>query len=52
MTMEEDDNQFKITCQSCIYFVIFKGRSRELLYITFIHAGLYTLGPYPEDIDP
>ena len=50
MTMEEDDNQLKITCQRCNGFVKFKGRSGELLYITFFHAELSTIGTYPEDL--
>ena len=52
MTMEEDDNQFKITCQRCNVFVKFKGRSGELLYITFFHAELSTIGPYPKELYP
>ena len=52
MTMEGGDNQFKITCKSCNVFVTCKGRSRELIYITFLHVGLYTLGIYTEYLDP
>ena len=48
--MEEDGNQFKITCQSCNDFVACSGSKVELLYITFLHSGLSTLGLYPEDI--
>ena len=50
--MEEDDNQIKITCKLCNGFVTFKVRSAEILYITFIHAGLSTLGLYTEEIHP
>ena len=50
--MEEYDNQFKITYQHCNGFVTFSGGSVELLYITFLHAVLSTLGPYPEYLDP
>ena len=50
--MEEDDNQFKTTCQSCNGFVTRSGRIGELLCITFLHHGLCTIGPYPEELDP
>ena len=50
--MEEDDNQFKITCQWCNGFVKCSGRSVELLSVTFIHAGFFTLGIYTENLDP
>ena len=50
VTMKEDDNQFKITCQRCNVFLICKGRSGELLYITFLHAVLSTLGLYTEEL--
>ena len=52
VTMEEDDNQFKITCQFCNGFVTCKGSSGELIYITFLRAGLTVLGQYPEGLDP
>ena len=50
--MEEDDNQIKMTCQRCNSFGTCKVRSGELLYITFLCAGLYTIGLYPEEIYP
>ena len=50
VTMEEDDNQFKITCQSSNGFVTCSGSSGELLYIEFLHYGMCTIGIYPEDI--
>ena len=50
VTMEEDGNQFKITCQHCNDFVTCSGSSVDLLYITFLHSGISTLGLYPEDI--
>ena len=40
----------KITCQCCNGFVRFSGRSEEILYITFICAGMSTLGLYPEEL--
>ena len=49
--MKEDDNIFKIICQSCNGFVTCKGRIGELIYITFLHDGLTNLGLYPEEID-
>ena len=52
VTMEDDENQFKITCQHCNGFVTYSGRSGELLYINFIHAGFSTIGIHPKDIDP
>ena len=48
--MEEDDNQLEFICQLYNGFVTSSGRSRELLYITFLHAGIYTLGIYPEEL--
>ena len=47
--MEEDNNKLKIAFQRCNGFVTCSGRSVELIYITFIHAGMYTLGLYPEE---
>ena len=52
VTMEEDYNQLKITCQRCNGFVICSGRSEELLYINFIHAGFFTLGLHPKYLFP
>ena len=49
-TMEEADNQLKITCQHCNGFVICKGRSTELVYITFLHSGLSIIGIYPDEL--
>ena len=49
--MEDDDALFKITCQYCNVFVTCKGSSGELIYITFLHSGLYTRALYPEYID-
>ena len=49
--MGEEDNQFKITFQCCNGFVTCKGGSVELLYITFLNAGLSTLRLYPEALD-
>ena len=46
--MEEDDNQLEFICQLYNGFVTSSGRSRELLYITFLHSGISTLGIYPE----
>ena len=48
VTMEEDDNQLEFICQLYNGFVTSSGRSRELLYITFLHSGISTLGIYPE----
>ena len=50
--MEEDDNIFKITCQSYNGFVTCKVRIVEMLYIPFIHYRLCTIALYPKDIDP
>ena len=52
VTMEEDDNQFKITCQPCNGFVTCKCRSGKLLYINFIGAILFNMGPYSEELNP
>ena len=52
ITMEENDNQLKSTCQSCNGLVKYSGRSAELLYITFLHVGFSTLELYPEELVP
>ena len=52
MTMEEEDNQFNINIQCCDCFVTCSGRSGDLLYITFLHSGMSTIGIYPGDIVP
>ena len=51
VTMKEDDNIFKINRQRCNGFVTCKGRSGELIYITFLQDGLSANVLYPEDID-
>ena len=48
VNMEEVDNQLRKTCQICNGFVICKGRSGQLIYITFLRDILSTLGIYPE----
>ena len=52
MNMEDNYNLFKIICQSCNGFVTCKGRSAELNYTNFLHAGFSTIGLYTEDLDP
>ena len=52
VTMEEDDNQFKITCKRCNGFVTCSVRSGELLYIIFIRYGFYNFGLNTEELDP
>ena len=52
VTMEEEHTLFKITCQRCNGFVICKGSSGEVLYITFICSGFSTIALYPEELDP
>ena len=52
MTLEDDDKPFKTTCKQYIGFLIFSGKIGELLYIIFIHAGVYNIGLYPKDIVP
>ena len=52
VTMEEDDNKFKITCQRCNDILTFSGGSGDLLYINFLYAVMSTLGLYPEDLVP
>ena len=41
-----------ITCDCCDGFVTCSGRSGELLYITFIHSVLSTIGLYSEELAP
>ena len=50
VTMEEDDNKFKINCQWCNGFETCKGIIGELVYITFLHSRLSNLGRYPEEL--
>ena len=47
-----NDNQLRITFQSCNGFVTCSGRSGELLYITFLRSGMSTIGLYPEYLVP
>ena len=49
---DDDDKPLKTTYQSCNGFAICSGKSLELIYITFIHASISTLGPYPEELVP
>ena len=50
MALEEDDKKFKIICKLCNGFVTCLGHIGELLYITFLHAGMSTIGIYPEEL--
>ena len=50
VTMDEYDNKFRITFQRCNGFVIWSGSSGELLYMNFLHSGMSTLVPYPEEL--
>ena len=50
--MDKDDNQLKITRQSCNVFVTCYSTSGELLYIKFTHYGMSNLGLYPDGIVP
>ena len=50
VTMDEDHNQFKITCQCCTGFVTCSVMSRELIYITFVHSVISNLGIYHEEL--
>ena len=52
MTMEDDDDQLKITWQLCNGFVTCSGNIGELLYIPFLGAGMSNLGIYLEEIFP
>ena len=44
VTMEEDANQLKITCQRCNVFVTCSCSIGELLYINFLYDGMSTIG--------
>ena len=35
-----------------VIFLICKSRSKEIIYINFLHSGLSTLGLYHEEIEP
>ena len=48
--MDDVDKLFKITCQCCNGYLICAVRNGELLYITFLHAGMSSIVLYPEDI--
>ena len=52
VTYEEDNKPLKINCRLFDGFFTCSEKSGELLYITFTHAVLYTLGINTEDIDP
>ena len=52
VTVDEDDEKFKITCKCCSEFVTCSVKSRVILYITFINAIMSTHGLYPEDLVP
>ena len=52
VTYVDDDNKpFKINCQICNDFLTCAGKSGDILYIAFLHAGMSTIGIYPEDIN-
>ena len=44
VTMEEDDNELKISYKHCNGFVICYGRIGLQPYMNFIYDGIYTLG--------
>ena len=44
--------QFRITCKHCNGFVTCSFSSVELIYITFIHAGISTIGIHPGEVVP
>ena len=48
VALNENDKPIKITCKICNRYIRFSGKSGELIYINFIHAGMYTIGIYPE----
>ena len=50
MTLEEDGNKFKISCQHYDDFVICSDNSGELIYMSFLHYRTYTLELYPEKL--
>ena len=41
--VDDDDKPLNFTCQHCNGFVRCAGKSDELLYINFFHAGMSTL---------
>ena len=49
LTMEEDGNELKTTCQRCNGFLTCSVRSVKLLNVTIICAGISTLVLNPED---
>ena len=51
MTLKEYDKQFKIKFQLCNAFATCSGTRGEMIRITSIHYGIYTLGLYPEELD-
>ena len=42
--VDDDDKEFRITCQNCNGYIKCADRSGELLSITYPHAGMYHLG--------
>ena len=52
VSLEHGDKQTIILCQYCNKCGIFSGKSVGLLYITFLHTDMPTLGIYPKNTDP
>ena len=50
VTMDEDGNQFKITCKRCNDFETRSVRSGEMLYIIFLHYGIHTIWLHPGEL--
>ena len=46
------DKTLQITCKHFNRYVKLSSKSGELIYTTFLHTGMVSLGLYPEEIDP
>ena len=48
----DDDKLFKIAFKCYNGFLRCANKSVELIYITFLHSGMSTLGIFPADLNP
>ena len=48
--VNDDEKPFIITCQCFNGYVKCAVKSGEIIYITFLHAGMVSLGLYPEEL--
>ena len=49
--VDDDDKPLKIHCSHCNRYIKISGRSGEILYVNFLHAGMTNIGLYPKYLD-